>query len=239
MYKDSFNENYFETIDCEHKAYWLGFLMADGCILDEILSDGTRKPRTIQLNVSLCDIEIVKNFMKDIELNKQIKYSSKTSIYDEKLEYCKITAGSSKMCNDLIYHGCTPRKSLTLKFPNTIPNNMVRHFVRGYFDGDGSVWYSERMQLKKGRNKPTLQKNFRGAFQGTVDFLTVLKNILENNNMSIGNIRKGHGNVFTFEFGARQTMINFYHYLYDDATIYLGRKHWKFIDTFNYLDMAY
>lgn len=57
--------------------------------------------------------------------------------------------------------------------------------------------------------------------------------------MSIGNIRKGHGNVFTFEFGARQTMINFYHYLYDDATVYLGRKHRKFIDTFNYLDMAY
>ena len=85
MYKDSFNENYFETIDCEHKAYWLGFLMADGCILDEILSDGTRKPITIQINVSLCDIEIVENFMKDIELNKQIKYSSRTSIHDEKL----------------------------------------------------------------------------------------------------------------------------------------------------------
>ena len=32
MYKDSFNENYFETIDCEYKTYWLGFLMADGCI---------------------------------------------------------------------------------------------------------------------------------------------------------------------------------------------------------------
>lgn len=42
MRKDSLVEDYFEVIDNEHKAYWLGFLMADGCILDMPLSNGTK-----------------------------------------------------------------------------------------------------------------------------------------------------------------------------------------------------
>lgn len=240
MYKDSFNEDYFENIDTEHKAYWLGFLMADGCVLETVYRNGERIPATLQIALGIQDIEIIKRFKKDISLNKEIITGfHRNPTNNTETEHCKITAGSRKMCSDLVKHGCTPRKSLTLKFPNTVPDNLIRHFIRGYFDGDGSVWYSERMQLKKGRHKPTLQKNFRGAFQGTVDFLTEVKKNLENNDMSIGGIRKGHGNIFTFEFGARQTMINFYHYLYDDATIYLERKHYKFVDTFNYLDMAY
>lgn len=239
MRKDSLVEDYFEVIDNEHKAYWLGFLMADGCILDMPLSNGTKIPRTVQIMVSLCDIEIVHNFMHDIELDKNIRYDSRVSIHGEKLEYCKVTAGSSKMCNDLIRHGCTQRKSKILKFPVTVPDNLIRHFIRGYFDGDGSVWYCERLQERKDRKNPSIQRNFRSTFQGTSDFLEGVKSNLEANGMTIGNVRKGHGDVSCIEFGARDTMIKFYHYLYDDSTIFLKRKYNKFIETFNYLNMAY
>lgn len=58
--------------------------MADGCILDMPLSNGTKIPRTVQIMVSLCDIEIVHNFMHDIELDKNIRYDSRVSIHGEK-----------------------------------------------------------------------------------------------------------------------------------------------------------
>lgn len=47
------------------------------------------------------------------------------------------------MHDDLIKHGCIPNKSLKLKFPTTVPDKLIRHFVRGYFDGDGSIAKNE------------------------------------------------------------------------------------------------
>lgn len=47
--------------------------------------------------------------------------------------------GSKKVFHDLLKLGLTPRKSLTIKFPNDIPNKYFGHFIRGYFDGDGCV----------------------------------------------------------------------------------------------------
>eukprot|EP01083_Nonionella_stella_P269665 912656_1 len=45
------------------------------------------------------------------------------------------------MARDLIALGCTPRKSLTLKWPANMPDKFASHFVRGYFDGDGCIHY--------------------------------------------------------------------------------------------------
>ena len=46
------------------------------------------------------------------------------------------------MFNDLIKQGCVPNKSLILTFPNKyqVPKNLINHFIRGYFDGDGSIY---------------------------------------------------------------------------------------------------
>lgn len=240
MNKDSFDENYFEVIDSEHKAYWLGFLMADGCVLESVNKDGERTPATLQIALGIQDIEVIEKFKEDIHLNKNITVGfHKNPTKNTETEHCKITAGSRKMCMDLVKHGCTPRKSLTLEFPDTVPEDLIPHFIRGYFDGDGCVCFSERMQNRKDRKHPTLQRNFRGGFQGTVDFLSRVKTELVNSGITVGVIRKGHGNISCFEISSRKSMINFYHYLYDNGTIYLERKHQKFIDTFNYLDMAY
>lgn len=60
-------------------------------------------------------------------------------------EYSRIQISSKTLTADLLKLGCTPRKSLTLKFPNDgifKSNDLIRHFIRGYFDGDGSVFIS-------------------------------------------------------------------------------------------------
>jgi hypothetical protein len=233
-----FDENFFECIDTENKAYWLGFLYADGCILDMKLKDGTKVPQTVQLTLSVDDIEVIYKFMNDIKLEKNVYFGSYNRD-EHKIEYCRLQVGSGKMCSDLISYGCTPRKTKILQFPKNISENLIKHFIRGYFDGDGSVYFCERMQYRKDRNKYQLQKSFCCSFQGTYDFLLTLENILNNNNISTRPIRNGHGDVFCLEFGRRDSMINFYHYIYDNSTVFLSRKYCKFIDTFKYLNLAY
>lgn len=57
------------------------------------------------------------------------------------------------MANDLINLGCIPRKTLVLKFPNesTVPKQLIKHFIRGYMDGDGciSTYYKKRKERKR------------------------------------------------------------------------------------------
>lgn len=237
MSKYEFNERYFKNIDQENKAYWLGFLYADGCILEMKLYDGTKIPQTIQISISIKDIDILHKFMKDIELDKKIYIGT---AYNKKSEtqYCRLQIGSGLMCADLNKYGCYPRKTHSLKFPNNIPDNLIRHFIRGYFDGDGSVYFTERMQYDKRRDKEYLQQKFCCNFQGTYEFLFCLSNILNKENIKTSPIRTGHGKVYSLDFGRRESIINFFHYLYDDAHIFLDRKYKKFIDTFKYLQMV-
>ena len=231
-----FNYDFFQDIDNEHKAYWLGFLCADGCILDMKLKSGKKIPQTVQISISVNDIELIYKFMNDIGLEKEI-YIGEAKNKKSTTKYAKLCAGSNKMCEDLISHGCTQRKSCTLKFPD-IEDCLVRHFIRGYFDGDGSVYFCERFQYDKRRGKEYLNQHFVCNFQGTYDFLSKLRFILEESNIKCGKIRKGHGNIYTFEFSSRESVTSFYHYIYDGATVYLNRKHEKFINTFEYLGMA-
>lgn len=238
MSKYKFDENYFESIDNEHKAYWLGFLFADGCIL-EMISGGIKVPATIQISLSTVDIEIIEKFMQDIKLCKKI-YFGEATCKNGKKPYCRIQVGSRKMCNDLVSYGCTPRKSQTLQFPiDYIPSDLIKHFIRGYFDGNGSVYFVERMNFDKRRNKSYLTQSFCCNFQGTKAFLTEVEKILNRNCIITRPIRQGHGNVFSLDFGRRDAVYNFFHYIYDDCTIYLSRKYDKFIKTFEYLDIIY
>ncbi len=121
-----FDRSYFRNIDTEPKAYWLGFLMADGCVSDRARSGA------LQLHVHLqkSDKGHLQKFHDAI--------GSSNKIHD-----CQASVRSSHssdfLCNDLIRWGCTPRKSLTLEYPAGMPCEMDGHFIRGYFDGDGSA----------------------------------------------------------------------------------------------------
>ena len=55
-------------------------------------------------------------------------------------KYCYFRINQKEICEQLISHGCLPNKSLILQLPNTVPNNLLRHFIRGYSDGDGTIY---------------------------------------------------------------------------------------------------
>ena len=113
--------------------------------------------------------------------------------------------------------GCVPRKSLILQFPSLIPA-LIPHFIRGYFDGDGSVFISKEKHWRSGHITPVIHYRFIGTFA----FLTMLNKFL---NLK-GNLKRvKNSQAFELSYKRNKKVIPFYNYLYKNATVYLERKH--------------
>lgn len=129
--KDTIYYNIFDSIDTEEKAYWLGFLYADGNI-------ASNRPK-ISVNLSIKDENHLRKFMKFLNYTYDMRYQKQING-----DICRMSFDNSHMVNTLISYGCVPKKSLILKFPSADvfkDAELVRSFIRGYFDGDGCVTY--------------------------------------------------------------------------------------------------
>lgn len=234
MSKYNYNEKFFKNIDNEEKAYWLGFLYADGCITRFYKNE---KIRSMSLEITLqeSDKDHLVKFLNSLESNVPIK-NKKVKNYNE----CRVVVNCTKMCEDLISNGCTPRKSLTLTFPdeNILKDDFIRHFIRGYFDGDGCVHYSKRMYFYKNRNKEYNQFSFVCSFVGTKDFLNSIKSILNKNGISSGAVYRKEGQkAYEFRIHGKDNIKKYFDYLYNDSSIYMDRKYNKFISSFKDLNI--
>jgi hypothetical protein len=206
----SCNENFFAE-DTEASFYWAGFIAADGCLLD--------KHNILNLALSLDDNLNLEKFKLSLCAENPIHdYLVKST----RLNYCDSWKSEIKICSASIWNSLhrfniTPRKTHTLEFPEwLLQHKMVNHFMRGYFDGDGSVYSS----VQKGKLTAQLYFNLLG----TKEFLNSFLRILECN-LGIEN-KKVHprDNIFKLEFGGNNLCKKIYEFLYKDATIYLDRK---------------
>ena len=213
------NENYFETIDTEHKAYWLGFIAADGCIT-----------KTNYFAISLKDEDILLKFKNDLEYTGEVynpQYNKGENIYS------RINFSSKKLCDDLRKLGIYENKSLTYnKLPN-IPDNLMHHFIRGYFDGDGSINRSGSWTYHS-KIKNTYSDHYYIRYKvciiATYDFCVNLNNYIKDKINYNGKIRKHNkSEMYYYNIYDKKALKNFYEYIYKDATIYLNRKYniWK------------
>jgi len=125
------NKNYFETINSEGKSYFLGLLYADSYI--------ENSKKIIGISLQEGDEEILNKFREELETNAPL-YFSKTKRENSKNSYI-FRIGELKMYKDLEKLGMFPRKSLKINFPNSdqVPENLLRHFIRGYFCGNGCI----------------------------------------------------------------------------------------------------
>lgn len=123
--KHLFNRDYFSKIDTNDKAYFLGLLFADGNV----------HKNTTTLTLEKTDAEIIAKFKIYINYLAEIRL--------DREKYLRFVLCSQKIARDLISHGCVERKSLILKFPNLDSDELIRHFIRGYFDGDGSFYFGQ------------------------------------------------------------------------------------------------
>lgn len=122
------DETFFERIDTEHKAYFLGLLA----------SDGTVSTRSVWLMLQARDVHILRDLRAAMGSNARIFERKIDPKFPNRGPYKFIYFGSHKLVADLTKLGITARKSLTLKYPK-VPKHLERHFIRGLLDGDGSV----------------------------------------------------------------------------------------------------
>lgn len=208
--KYSVNENYFKEVGTPIKAYWLGFLMADGCVLHRgSISHG------VKIKLKEADIDILTAFKADICSEHPIK-----TFIENGYPQASIQINSKHMAYDLINYGCVPAKSLILKFPSNLDRVLHSHFIRGYSDGDGSVMV----------NRSNNQIYWEVA--GTLPFLTEIQRIMMDScNLKKINIRK-QKNICCLRYGGNKQIKKIRAYLYENADRFMERKFMKF-NTFN------
>jgi hypothetical protein len=207
------DSDYFKIINSEKKAYWLGFLYADGYVCKNYIG----------LKLAIKDLNHLINFSQELKSTHAI-VKDVSHRYRKEYEYCSINIYNQQLVKDLLNAGCLHNKSLILKFPtqDILPENLTNHFIRGYFDGDGCIHYS----IKKIKHQicPGVD------FIGTENMLERIKYFVMPDSKS--NIRK-KDNIYVLTLGGIHQVQKIYHYLYENATIYLERKHNKFLEIFN------
>lgn len=203
------NETVFDIIDTEEKAYWLGFMYADGCIYS--------KENRIELSLQGSDINHLHKFAKFLENKKEDFVKFYANYKQGKYDRCRVVFRSKKVWNALNEKGCVPNKSLILNFPNEsifADTSLIKHFIRGYIDGDGCLCNTTKPEL---------------SVLGTKEFLTKMQKYLKlKREYAIYPMKKDSDkNTYVFNLWCDTALINM-KYLYEDSTIYLDRKYEKF-----------
>lgn len=199
------DDRWFKEIDSEYKAYWLGFIAADGC-----LAHGS----TLQIAIKKEDGALLEDLRKRLGIVTPVRYCAKRAW---------LTVSSKLLAEDLRSHGITERESLKLRWPETVNEDLVSHFLRGYIDGDGS-W---TVYSSGGR------KHYFLHIYGTQQFLNRCRDVLiKNCYTSSPPVRKTRPNekIYRLTFGGRKQLSRIWHFLYDEAHVYLERKRSVFAD---------
>lgn len=214
--------HFFDKIDTEEKAYWLGFIYADGCITDKgclsiLLSTKDKSHLDMFKKHILAEHPIRDGVTKrkarlDMGMKEGIQYHSSINIH------------SKEMAKSLLKLGVWPRKSFNIKFPtfDQVPESLFNHFIRGYLDGNGYVC-----------SKITNADHYHVSvgFISSLDFCKDLS-IFLNKKLSLNNKEvtphhrtKGIGSIV---YGKQSDFFKIKDYLYNNASVFLERKKIKF-----------
>ena len=199
--KNNLNHDFFESIDSEEKAYWLGFIMADGCVYKGSDESSLR----LQINLKGSDVEHLEKFQNAIGSSYKVQTKMiKTS------SVCILKVNSTKMCRDLIALNVVPRKSLVAEMP-LIQEDLQKHYIRGYFDGDGCLDF--------------VNKRIRARMVGTENMMSSIHEILKRNGICSSVYKPSTGKkVFSLEIAKKAEALSFSKWIYEESSTYLSRK---------------
>jgi hypothetical protein len=201
------NTSFFKEITSEDNAYFLGLLYADGCVQ---MGNGAY---TVSLKLKSDDQYIIEKFRDIMSPSSPIKISY------GKYSYFRIN--QKEVCEQLESLGCVPNKSLILQFPTTVPRALIKHFLRGYSDGDGTIYQNHF------KNKKTINTIWK--IISTKQFCQRTSQILKeelgiNCSQSLSTPKKNKITT-TLSVGGNLQVKKVLDWLYQDASIYLPRKY--------------
>ncbi|MBL7131162.1 MAG: hypothetical protein ISS45_07155 [Candidatus Omnitrophica bacterium] len=208
------NEDFFSSWS-SNMAYILGLLITDGCI---------SKTKNGSYRISLClnDRDLLLKVAKTMGSDHTItesKYQKDINVF---------IFGREKIARDLLQLGMKPRKSLDVKFPE-VPSEYLRDFIRGVFDGDGSVFYELRS-----KNSP-LKTSFTS---GSREFICTLEKVLQGLSMPKRVIYEsgttGKPISYMFRYSHKDSL-KLFDIMYKNISnqLYMKRKYERFKNTIN------
>lgn len=231
------NFNYFDSIDTPEKAYWLGFIWADGYIAKRERVD--KKGRTrIEYNLKIAlketDYRHLQKFIDCVEGNYPILFY-KNSGFNKKVDSteCRVFI-TNKHMGELLYenYGIIPRRFDASKILRVIPEELEKYFILGLFDGDGSftaysAHYGDKLNV---------------SFGGSEQLLTFIEQHLIRENVIKPCLNGEKGRKITQRhknadgswrqlcFAGKIQGMNVLNYLYKDSPVYLDRKYSKYLE---------
>lgn len=202
--KYKINNDYFSRRMTTNKAYLLGLIYSDGSL--------SKKYGRLSYICSKKDIQII-NFIKS-------ELGSNHPTRDIKNNYVGFCISNRRIVDDLVKNFNLPEENKSLN-NITVPDidgKYMPHFIRGIFDGDGSIW--------------TDGSSYSYAFTGGKDFLLKISEIIEKNTGIQMRLRYRYGEnnprSCSIEIKGNKYAARFYNYMYK-SNMYLTRKHDKFL----------
>lgn len=198
------DDDIFEEINTSEKAYWLGFLAADGCNYQR------EHNASVILNLHQKDLEHLQKFRQFCNSQAEIKLYTFDRGYSNNTPMAKIIINSKKMSQDLYNKGIVPNKSLILDKPN-ISEQYYLPYILGYFDGDGCI------------GKTSQYNNYCVSVQGTKETLEWINSLL-NISSKLEKRNNTNKNSFYIRCGGTQKPYQILKQLYDSCETHLERK---------------
>lgn len=202
-------ENWFNCIDEEAKAYYLGLFITDGNIYVS-----TRNQINCNITLQEQDKYLLDNWLRLIQSNR-IPATDGRGCY-------QAVVHSNIMAMDLKKYGVVPNKTLITKLPNNIPKHLMPHLIRGIIDGDGSIqakWYVPKDGRKRFRHIITLCGTHQlvqqvGEFLNKELNITTPLNIYDYKNSTLSEI----------SYRNYEDIKKVGEYIYGSSSIYMKRK---------------
>lgn len=201
------NHDYFENINNEYKAYFLGFLITDGNIGKTDLKNG-KPTKSIKFSLKKEDKYILEIFKSQLG-------EENLCLYDDKRGCSTLTVYSKKLTNDLKKYGVVTNKTWKTFLPS-LDEGLMKHLIRGLIDGDGWITYHI---TSKGKNGYGL------GLCGNKDLVIDVKNYLCNK-LNVYNIKPNIRNkLYSIKWGSKKDILTICNYLYNESNVYLYRKY--------------
>lgn len=205
------NENYFDNIG-SNQAYILGFFAADGW--------NRKRDNLLELTLQQSDIEILERIKEKMGMSREIRqFTTKDGC-----NKASLTFSSKKIKEIFEKYGIVPNKTFKLKHLPELPKEYLRDYIRGYFDGDGSIYFSRSSLVW---TICSVNKSFLEEIMVLLnkELNIPLKTIYEDK-------RKEHI-LYSFQYWNKEELKKIYNFLYpDNVELFLVRKKEKFESIF-------
>lgn len=220
--RPSVDSSGFHTLSTDWHAYWTGFLTADGCVY----VNEQRNEQRVQLILHIADADHLRNLQQGLKITVPVHLRP-----HGQRPIAKITIHDPTLVSVLARWGVVPNKSLIMSWPTHLPSALVPAYIRGYFDGDGTIYHRHRTSQQRSWTETVCR-----FISGSVPFLEGLQHELNARGIQTHAIyRNQKSNAFFLPVsGRRENLLAFSHLLYEGSTICLERKRQIFLEMEDY-----